>query len=117
MEIISHFWSKYVYSEVELDDGADRLTDFAAIYYNTTKDVGGGNNGCDGPFGKTCMTELKKELKSKIPSTIKKLDNQGLLPAAYLEKALNTAKASSECPDNLLLNWRPTIGYLETNRT
>lgn len=109
------FWLEY--GEIKLDDGADRLTDFSALYYNTTKDVGGGNNGCDGPFEESCMKALKKGLKSKIPSTISKLDEQGLLPAPYLEDALKSVEVDDECPENPLEVWRPRVGYIETKRT
>jgi hypothetical protein len=108
------FWLEY--TDSSLTKTANRVTDFDVLYYNTTTDLGGDNNGCDGPFQNACMEELKQQLKVQVPSIIKPMDTQGLPPAGFLERALGQAILSSVCPSDLLNVWRPSSGFIKSKR-
>ena len=108
------YWVEY--GESSLSEDSSHVTDFNALYHNTSKELEGGNNGCDGPFGSTCMEALKKDLKPKVLTVLKHMNGQGVEPVGFLEKALMKVNWSDACPSRLSDAWFPSSGHLESNR-
>lgn len=59
-------WLEWSNGTFLVDRKANRTSDFALLLSNATGEISGGNNGCDGLLGATCVANLKDILKWAI---------------------------------------------------
>lgn len=87
-------WLSYDNSTVNIDRSANRSSDVAVLFTNTSGTVGGGNNGCDGLLGKECADNLIDILKWSVIHA----DDYPLTTFSTVDKFRQTPLTNLSCP-------------------